>query len=305
MKLALSSAACRGLELARIASGCRRRGLEGIELAVEAGVDVASRAAALGATETRLIGLRAEGFDVLGAAALALASGELGVPVSVPLAAIGGESLASLSRLYDAAGGTLLLGVETSLKDTIELVNALGYLPPSVGIAWELRPRAGLGEAGAVLLAARERLKLVRLHGGGPEQRDQDGLGIGPLFVDLALSRYAGPIVLTPSAPDQLPRWQKWLASDKPAGCGSAHAGDDQELDIRDVEPKDRLGTILGAFRALPRGGTLRITLDHDPSCMYYALEESEPPGSFDFRKLGDGPEVWHAEVTKVATAGR
>jgi uncharacterized protein (DUF2249 family) len=57
---------------------------------------------------------------------------------------------------------------------------------------------------------------------------------------------------------------------------------------------------ILGAFVALPRGATLRITLDHDPSCMYYALDESQPAGSFAFRKIGGGPKVWNAEVTKV-----
>jgi hypothetical protein len=33
---------------------------------------------------------------------------------------------------------------------------------------------------------------------------------------------------------------------------------------------------------------------------MYYALEETQPAGSFEFRKVGDGSEVFHAEVTKV-----
>ena len=121
-----------------------------------------------------------------------------------------------------------------------------------------------------------------------------------PLFVDLALSGYDGPVVLTPSRAEELPRWRDWLASRKSAGCGSAHRAGELSIDIRDVEPRDRLHAILGAYRALPRGATLRITFDHDPSCMYYALEASEPAGTFAFRKVGeDGPEVWGAEVTK------
>jgi uncharacterized protein (DUF2249 family) len=140
----------------------------------------------------------------------------------------------------------------------------------------------------------------VRLHGGGPEQRDQDGRGVGPLLVELAISGFGGPIVMTPSTDAERPRWRDWLSSRKSAGCGSAHPAGEHEVDVRDVEPRDRLGTILGAFRALPHGATLRITLDHDPSCMVYALEESEPAGSFAFRKTADGPEVWGAEVTRT-----
>lgn len=121
------------------------------------------------------------------------------------------------------------------------------------------------------------------------------------LFVDLAISGYSGPVVLTPSIPEELPRWREWLASQKSAGCGSGYPPlGEHALDIRDVEPKDRLSTILGAFSALPRGATLRVTLDHEPSCMYYALEESQPAGSFAFCKTGDGPQVWGAENTKV-----
>ncbi|MBI2393053.1 MAG: DUF2249 domain-containing protein [Deltaproteobacteria bacterium] len=71
------------------------------------------------------------------------------------------------------------------------------------------------------------------------------------------------------------------------------------EVDVRDVEPKDRLETILGAYRVLRAGATLRLTVDHDPSCMYYMLSATEPEGSFTFRKVDDGPEVWSAEVTR------
>jgi uncharacterized protein (DUF2249 family) len=65
------------------------------------------------------------------------------------------------------------------------------------------------------------------------------------------------------------------------------------------VEPKDRLDTILGAYHALVPGGTMELTVDHDPSCMYYTLEATEPEGSFTFRVLEHGPEVWRAEVKR------
>jgi uncharacterized protein (DUF2249 family) len=75
-------------------------------------------------------------------------------------------------------------------------------------------------------------------------------------------------------------------------------------LDVRGVEPKDRLETIMGAYDALPVGGTLDLTVDHDPKCMYYTLQamRTEHPFSFDY--LESGPEVWRVEVSKLDNAG-
>ncbi|HSQ63641.1 MAG TPA: DUF2249 domain-containing protein [Polyangiaceae bacterium] len=70
-------------------------------------------------------------------------------------------------------------------------------------------------------------------------------------------------------------------------------------LDIRPVEPKNRMGTLLGAYAALANGAALDITFDHDPECMYYTLQATEPAGSFAFRYLERGPEVWRIEVLK------
>lgn len=303
MKLSLSTAAAPGGEFDTFDEACRARGLEGIELVIGPGDDVPTLAARLAAARVRVVALRVETLDGIPLADLARLSGALSLPLSLPLGIVAGISLTDLARTFTEAGGTLLLGFATDLDQVLAVTTALRETnaPPDVGLAWELRPSSeDLGVSGAVLLTARERLGLVRLYGGGPEQRDQDGRGVGPLFVDLALSGYGGPIVLAPSRPEELPRWHKWLTSKNVVGCGSARATGEMELDVRDVEPKDRLGTILGAFRVLPRGATLHITLDHDPSCMYYALDESEPPGTFDFRKIGDGPEVWHAEVKRL-----
>jgi len=71
------------------------------------------------------------------------------------------------------------------------------------------------------------------------------------------------------------------------------------ELDVRPVEPKHRFETIMGAYEALPPGGMLELTVDHDPKCMYYTLEATHGGEAFTFEYLEDGPEVWRVEVHK------
>lgn len=71
------------------------------------------------------------------------------------------------------------------------------------------------------------------------------------------------------------------------------------ELDVRPVEPKHRLDTIMGAYDSLQPGGTLELTVDHDPKCMYYTLEALHGGETFTFEYLEDGPEVWRVEVQK------
>jgi uncharacterized protein (DUF2249 family) len=71
-------------------------------------------------------------------------------------------------------------------------------------------------------------------------------------------------------------------------------------LDIRPVQPRDRFETIIGAYEALPPGGELELTMDHDPTCMYYTLEATRGEDAFEFRYLERGPEVWRVRVRKV-----
>jgi uncharacterized protein (DUF2249 family) len=71
------------------------------------------------------------------------------------------------------------------------------------------------------------------------------------------------------------------------------------ELDVRPVEPKDRLDTIMGAYDALDPGSTLDLTVDHDPRCMYYTLEAMRGDGTFSFEYLENGPETWRVAVQK------
>jgi len=311
MSLVLSSAAAPERALPALDQAARARGLDGLEWVLEAEQPLEAFAVGVQTSGARVAALRAEALPQH-LDALAHLAATLGVPVSAPAAALPSGALAAAASAFERAGGTLLLGEGAALEPMAALAQALraAGTPRSVGVALELRPSTeSLREASAALFACRPFLGLVRLHGGGPEQRAQDGLGVGGVLADLAACDFAGPTVLTPSGPAALPQWRSWLDSKRSAGCGSAHPPRALalELDMRPVEPRDRLDTILGAYHALARGGTLRLTVDHDPSCMAYTLEATEPEGSFSFHKVlasrgdsEDGPVVWRAEVTRL-----
>ena len=72
------------------------------------------------------------------------------------------------------------------------------------------------------------------------------------------------------------------------------------ELDVRPVEPKHRFDTIMGAYEQLPVGETVLLTVDHDPTCMYYTLKALHWTESFSFRYLENGPETWRVAVTRL-----
>lgn len=71
-------------------------------------------------------------------------------------------------------------------------------------------------------------------------------------------------------------------------------------LDIRPVEPRDRYATIIGAYEGLDTGADLELTMDHDPTCMYYTLKATRGDDAFEFHYLERGPEVWRVRVRKV-----
>lgn len=79
---------------------------------------------------------------------------------------------------------------------------------------------------------------------------------------------------------------------------------DPHVLDVRPVEPRERFERIMGAYEALPVGATLDLTVDHEPSCMYYTLKALHGGESFSFEYLEQGPEVWRVEVTRLEEAG-
>ena len=72
-------------------------------------------------------------------------------------------------------------------------------------------------------------------------------------------------------------------------------------LDIRALEPRHRYDRIMGAYEDLVADQTLELTVDHDPSCMYYALRATRGEAAFTFEYLENGPETWRVRVSKTA----
>ena len=71
------------------------------------------------------------------------------------------------------------------------------------------------------------------------------------------------------------------------------------DLDVRPVEPKHRFETIMTAWEKLRAGDELRLTVDHDPKCMYYTLVVDHGEDSFSFEYLESGPIVWKVKVIR------
>lgn len=74
------------------------------------------------------------------------------------------------------------------------------------------------------------------------------------------------------------------------------------ELDVRPIAPKHRFETIMDAYESLRVGGTLALTVDHDPACMYYTLRATRGADAFRFEYVERGPEVWRVRVRKRTT---
>lgn len=71
------------------------------------------------------------------------------------------------------------------------------------------------------------------------------------------------------------------------------------DLDMRAIAPKDRYDRIMAAYEALATGAAMQLTLDHDPTCMYYSLKATRGDDAFAFDYLERGPERWRVRVRK------
>ena len=305
MRLAISRRAAPDLPLSRFCELARARGLDGVELG-ERDLDDAR---ALEAAAGFIVGIHVESPGAVASPVTARRAAELGAPVIAARGAVANDALAALDAIYRREGAELFVAHGTAVLEAVHLVDALDGAGASfVFPAWEIdTKRDDLREAPGVLLATSGALRSIRMRGGGPELSDEDGAGTGEVVSSIALSGYAGPLTIAPSTEDRVADWRLWLEGKGKTGCGTAHAKSKSrvrsvDLDIRPVEPRDRMETILGAYRALAPGRTLRVTFDHDPSCMFYTLQATEPEGSFDFERKDDGPEVWRANVTKRAS---
>ncbi len=306
MELALSSAALPGRTPAVLARACGPRGLAGIEIVLSDTVPSVEEAVRWRSLDAPVVALRAETFDVATSPELAKVAGILEAPAVTAAGLLTEDDVAGLAALYRECGATLLIGARTRIDDAraaAALVERVGV--ESLGVAWEIRPfDEDLTGAAEVLRAAMPHVLHVRLWGGGPEQRAQDGRGIGHVFVQLALARYRGAVAITPSDRAEPDLWERWVAGSGASGCGTKAqrrraASERIELDVRPVEPKDRIDTVLGAYGSVASGGTLHLVVDHDPDCMHHLLTATQPQDSFTFEYLERGPEVWRVDVVR------
>lgn len=243
MRLAVSTAAAPSLPLAELLAGCRGRGVEMVELLLDraAPVDDARECEALAArvrevfaeSGVAVVALApAEGSEIAGALRLARALEVPAVVGSGCASASGGSafdhSREMLLREHLAGGGTVLLLHGTDPVAAAAAGAAAERLGAGVGLAWEVDPPEDDPSLIPVVLeAAGEALRYVRLRGGGPEAAAQTGLGVGTLMGRLALARYSGPLVLTPSTPSYHRAWLTWLTRSGGWGCGSKQSDPD------------------------------------------------------------------------------
>lgn len=233
MRLSLSSEAARGATPRELLAACARRGLAALELhlpdlLLDGGAQAVADATAVGRTA------RDQGIDICGIyrprlteeeiAASATTAAAVGAPIVVPIWGFDRTLLPRATEVFAAKGARLLLAHGTDAR----VVEAIRWLVEpvaqgdTVGFAWEIHP--GSDDAARVpdvIEAAGDSLQYVRLHGGGPEAHSQSGMGIGALMARLTLTRYAGPIVLTPSDPRFHYAWSAWLGRAGGWGCGS------------------------------------------------------------------------------------
>jgi hypothetical protein len=227
MQLSLSSAAVADLPLVALLAGCQRRGLSGFELVLDAHdvqtVDTEESLRTSRGCGVSLVGLlcpRPAGEHAGRAVGLAA---RLAVPLVLPAAEFSPVDLGELLKLAMAGDGRILLLHGTDPGAAFRLRRVVEALPPgTAGLAWQVDPKSDdRNEAPMVLQAAGPRLEYVRLLGGGPESALQTGMGVGSLMARLTLSRFSGPLVLTPSTPGYQHAWRSWLGTPGGWGCGS------------------------------------------------------------------------------------
>jgi hypothetical protein len=237
MQLGLCSAAAPDASLDELLGVCKRRGLGTLELRAGdahgvgpgthrgnrakltpanrdlriGGAEAAERARA---AEIGISGFRSE--SGAGDAELSVVAMAAGAPVLVD----GGTGVCERierSKALAAAGIPVLAVVRGSGAE-LERAAAAG-----IGVAWDAdAAEGGLGTtAERVLRLAGDRLRHIRLLGGGPEAALHEGRGVGELMARLALAGYDGALVLSPGSRDYHVAWENWLGRRGGWGCGS------------------------------------------------------------------------------------
>ena len=85
-----------------------------------------------------------------------------------------------------------------------------------------------------------------------------------------------------------------------PAGCGCNEVDVDMpELDVRSVPHAIRHATVIGAFDAIPAGGSLLLIAPHDPIPLLRQLSR-RTGGAMAVSYEQRGPEAWHLRLTRT-----
>jgi len=70
-------------------------------------------------------------------------------------------------------------------------------------------------------------------------------------------------------------------------------------LDVRAMAPRARHPKIFDSFDRLKAGQTFVLVNDHDPKPLYHQFS-FERPGTFTWRYLEEGPDVWRVEIGRT-----
>lgn len=72
------------------------------------------------------------------------------------------------------------------------------------------------------------------------------------------------------------------------------------ELDVREIQPKERHPKIMQAFEELDAGESLTIVNDHDPKPLFYEMQaEREGFDADSYEMVQEGPERFVATFPK------
>lgn len=77
---------------------------------------------------------------------------------------------------------------------------------------------------------------------------------------------------------------------------------DKPELDVRQLQPRDRHPRIFSRFDALNPGEAFVLVNDHEPKPLYYQFQ-AERPGEVGWELIESGPERWAVRIAKLGVA--
>lgn len=83
----------------------------------------------------------------------------------------------------------------------------------------------------------------------------------------------------------------------------TANPNEALSIDVRVVPRPERHPRIFGMLDSLQPGGTMQITVDHDPLPLYYHIEANFS-GRYGWRYIERGPEVWKVEIERLKHEG-